>query len=471
MAQATPQNTGREIPGLPGLLWDILRVGRGRPEGTVLRQHARLHRLIEYARSRSSYYRERYAAFPRGICDLRELPPLSKSDLMANFDGWATDPAVTRETAEAFIADPIRIGHLYLDRYVAFSTSGTTGTPAVILQDLGAMSVYQGLLLARRLPTLIAAGAFRPFWRNRARTATIITTGGHFASSVVEALVRTRYPRLAGRNRTFSLMAPLPELVRGLNEFRPAVVGSYPTALAVLAGEQAAGRLRIAPALLLSGAERLSTPLGKRISETFQCPLRDTYAASEFMGIAFDCRFGRLHVNADWLILEPVDADGEPVAPGKASHTTLLTNLANLVQPLIRYDLGDSVTVFPAACPCGSPLPAIRPEGRRDEILWIELADGAPRPLIPLVLATAVEEAPGLLRYQVLQAGPRRLRLRLEEAPGHDRAQVCGDVVHRLRAYLSSQGLASVEVELSEERPRSDTAGGKLRQFFVEPGG
>ena len=471
MALPIPKNADREIPGFPSLLWDILRAGRGRPEDTLLRQQARLRRLIEFARSRSRYYRERYAALPRGAHDLTALPPVAKSDLMANFNGWATDPAVTREAAEGFIADPTRLGHYYLDRYVAFSTSGTTGTPAVFLHDRGAMSVYQGLLLARRLPTLIAAGAFGPFFRNRARTATIITTGGHFASSVVEALVRSRYPRLAGRNRTFSLMDPLPALVRALNEFRPAVIGSYPTVLAVLAGEQAAGRLRIAPALLLSGAERLSPPLGERISESFRCPLRDTYAASEFMGIAFDCRYGRLHVNADWLILEPVDAAGEPVAPGEASHTTLLTNLANRVQPLIRYDLGDSVTVLPAPCPCGSTLPSIRPEGRRDETLWIELADGVIRPLIPLVLATAVEEAPGVLRYQVLQTGPRRLRLRLEEAPGHDRALVCDDVLRRLRAYLSSQGIASVEVDLSGERPRSDTAGGKMRQFFVDQGG
>jgi phenylacetate-coenzyme A ligase PaaK-like adenylate-forming protein len=394
---------------------------------------------------------------------------MPKAELMANFDGWATDPAVTLETAETFIADPARLGRYYLGRYVAFSTSGTTGAPAVFLHDRGAMSVYQGLLLARRLPTLIAAGAFGPFLRNRGRTATIIATGGHFASSVVEALVRSRHPRLAGRNRTFSLMTPLPALVCALNEFRPAVVGSYPTALAVLAGEQASGRLRIAPALLLSGAERLSTPLAERISGSFQCPIRDTYAASEFMGIAFDCRYGRLHVNADWLILEPVDAAGNPVAPGEASHTTLLTNLANRVQPLIRYDLGDSVTVLPGPCPCGSPLPAIRPEGRRDETLWIETEEGVMRPLIPMALATAVEEAPGILRYQVLQAGPRRLRLRLEEATGHDRTRVCDDVLRRLRAYLSSQGIASVEVEVTGERPRSDSAGGKMRQFFVEP--
>jgi len=470
MAPPLPKNAGLEIPGFPGLLWDIVCAGRGGLENTVLRQRARLHRLIEYARSRSPYYKERYAALPRSVRDLSELPPITKSDLMVNFDRWATDPAVTRKSADAFIADPARLGELYLDRYVAFSTSGTTGTPAVFLHDLEAMSVYQGLLLVRRFPTLIAAGSFRLFLRNRARTATIITTGGHFASSVVESLVRSRYPRLAGRNRTFSLMDPLPTLVRALNEFQPAVVGSYPTVLAVLAGEQAAGRLRIAPGLLLSGAERLSAPLGKRISETFRCPLRDTYAASEFMGIAFDCRHGRLHVNADWLILEPVDAAGKPVAPGVASHTVLLTNLANRVQPIIRYDLGDSVTVFPGTCPCGSPLPALRAEGRRDETLWVELPDGASRPLFPLVVATAVEEAPGLLRYQVLKAGPRRLRLRLDEAPGYVRAQVCNEVLLRLRAYLSSQGLASVEVELSEERPRTDTAGGKLRQFLVEHG-
>jgi len=471
MALPTPERPDPEIPGFPRLLWDTVRAGRGRPENAVRLQRVRLRRLIEYARTRSPFYRGRYSALPPGVDDPAELPRVSKSELMADFDGWATDPAVTRATAEAFISDPARIGQLYLDRYVAFSSSGTTGTPAVFLQDRGAMSVYQALLLARRLPTLIAAGDFRDILRNRARTATIIATGGHFASSVVEALVRSRHPGLAGRNRTISLMEPLPALVRALNEYRPAIVGSYPTALSVLAGEQAAGRLRIAPALLLSGAERLSTPLGKRISETFRCPVRDTYAASEFMGIAFDCRYGRLHVNADWLILEPVDAAGEPVAPGEASHTTLLTNLANRVQPLLRYDLGDSVTVSPTACPCGSPLPAVRPEGRRDETLWIELADGGSRPLLPLVLATAVEEAPGVLRYQVLQTGPRRLLLRLEEAPGHDHARVRDDVLRRLRGYLASQGLASVEVDPSGERPRADTAGGKMRQFFVDPGG
>ena len=100
MALPTPKNAGREIPGVPWMLWDILRAGRGRPEDTVSRQQARLRRLIEYARSRSPYYRERYAALPRDAHALPALPPVTKSDLMANFDGWTTCLLYTSDAAD-----------------------------------------------------------------------------------------------------------------------------------------------------------------------------------------------------------------------------------------------------------------------------------------------------------------------------------------------------------------------------------
>jgi phenylacetate-coenzyme A ligase PaaK-like adenylate-forming protein len=450
------------------VLSDIVRAGRGTPSGLESRQQERLHRLVAFARERSVFYGKLYAGLPSVVRDPRVLPPVSKRDLMANFDGWATDDAVRRETADAFVADTSRIGRYYLDRYLAFSTSGTTGRPAVFLHDRGAVTVYIALMIARRLPTLLAAGSLRSFLRNRGRTATIITTGGHFSSSVVEALARSRFPRLSGRNRTFSLLDPLPDVVRALNGFQPAVLGSYPTALAVLAGEQAAGRLRIRPALALSGAERLSPAAAERIRASFLCPLRDTYAASEFMGIAFDCRYGNLHLNADWVILEPVDAALRPVPPGTPSHSTLLTNLSNRVQPVIRYDLGDSVTMLPGPCPCGSPLPLVRPEGRRDEILYLESPGGGEKPVLPLVLATVVEETAGILGYQVIRAGPGRLRVRVDEAPGFDRLRVCDDLLRRLREYLSSMDLGSVLVELAGERPVRDPSGGKLRQFYAE---
>lgn len=455
--------------GLLPLLRDVRRAGHGPPAGIASRQRARLLGLIQFARARSAFYRELYASLPADIRDPGSLPPVTKADLMANFEASTTDPAATRETAGAFVGNPALIGRLYLDRHVAFATSGTTGRPAIFLHDRGAVNVYLALGAVRRLASLLSAGSVRPFLAGGGRAATIVTTGGHYTSSVVESLARRRFPGLSGRHRVYSLLAPLPDIVAALNDFRPAIIGSYATALSLLAGEQAAGRLRIRPALALSGAERLSPAAGRRIVEAFHCPVRDTYAASEFMGIAFDCRFGRLHVNADWLILEPVDADFRPTPPGVASFSTLLTNLANRVQPLIRYDLGDSITADPAPCACGSPLPVIRVEGRGDEILSLETPDGGERPLLPLVLATVVEETPGVGSYQVIRRGPRRLCLRIDEAPGAGRLDVCDEVARRLREYLSRQGLPTVTVEVTDERPRRNPEGGKLRQVLSEP--
>ena len=36
------------------------------------------------------------------------------------------------------------------------------------------------------------------------------------------------------------------------------------------------------------------------------------------------CRYGRLHVNSDWFILEPIDAWYQPVLPGQLSHSLLV---------------------------------------------------------------------------------------------------------------------------------------------------
>jgi len=60
-----------------------------------------------------------------------------------------------------------------------------------------------------------------------------------------------------------------------------------------------------------------------------------------------------MHVADDLVILEPADADGNVVPYGQPAERLLLTNLFNLTQPLIRYDLVDAVTMSDEPCPCG----------------------------------------------------------------------------------------------------------------------
>ena len=60
-----------------------------------------------------------------------------------------------------------------------------------------------------------------------------------------------------------------------------------------------------------------------------------------------------MHVADDLVILEPADADGNVVPYGQPADRMLLTNLFNLDQPLIRYDMTDAVTISDDPCPCG----------------------------------------------------------------------------------------------------------------------
>jgi phenylacetate-CoA ligase len=57
---------------------------------------------------------------------------------------------------EVFLADPSLVGHDYLDRYVVCTTSSSTGTPAILVHDPGALTVYNVLGYIRSLPVFLS---------------------------------------------------------------------------------------------------------------------------------------------------------------------------------------------------------------------------------------------------------------------------------------------------------------------------
>ncbi len=81
--------------------WDIWRARRHGPQGITARQEPRLQDTVDWARARSPLYRKLYDSLPRGDVELSLLPPVTKNQLMAAFDKWVTDPAVTRAGVDA----------------------------------------------------------------------------------------------------------------------------------------------------------------------------------------------------------------------------------------------------------------------------------------------------------------------------------------------------------------------------------
>lgn len=151
------------------------------------------------------------------------------------------------------------------------------------------------------------------------------------------------------------------------------------------------------------------------------------------------------------------------MAPGTLSSTALVTNLANRVQPVIRYDLGDRVRFQPGPCGCGSRLPALAVEGRTDDTL-VFAVDSRSVTVLPLALGTVVEETPGVHRFQIVRSAPACLTVRLEAEPGADAGAVWREVERRLGGWLRGQGLTGVELVHDRGPLRTEPRSGKLRQ-------
>ncbi|HEX6758508.1 MAG TPA: phenylacetate--CoA ligase family protein [Propionibacteriaceae bacterium] len=437
------------------------------PVHQVERQRERLTGLVSYARQHSPYYRALCEALPDDSCDLRQLPIVSKKQLMAHFDQWTTDPAITRTGIDAFVADPSLIGHDFLQRYAVWTTSGTTGTPGIFVHDRAALRVYR-LLVALRFYRFWVTP--RLLWRTLRlgwRMAAVFAMGGHFGSVDLLARIR-RAPLLKDRIQAFSITDPLSELVGALNAFRPAVLASYSSGLSVLAEEQSRGALRITPTLVTGAGEPLDSVARSRLMEAFNAQVYMNYGATEAPYMAFDCPRGRLHLNVDWYIVEPVDRDFEPVPPDQPSHTVLITNLANRVQPIIRYNLGDSITAISEPCSCGNGLPVIEVIGRTNDVLTFHTSGDQTIRLLPLALGTVIEETPGVHRFQAIQTEATTITVRLQVTSGTDQAQVWTALTQRLTAYLSAQGVPAIRIERDPEPPHADPVSGKYRQVWSE---
>ncbi|PVZ58862.1 CoF synthetase [Arthrobacter sp. H-02-3] len=456
--------------GMTSIAWDIWRAGHASQDAIARRQRDRLAALVDHARSASPFYRKLYRDVPETPADLltnlRELPPVGKRELMENFDDWVTDPHITLAGLKAdLLDDPSRVGGFYRGQYLVLTTSGTTGEPAVLVHDRTSWLVANLLARIRERRTMVTAAETRAFLHRGLRAAALIADGDHFAGVVLTETVRRRSPTIARRVRVFSVLRPLPDLVAELNEFQPTMLYGYPSAMLQLAAEQKAGRLRIRPVLAVASGESLAAAGAAEIEAALGCRATVRYLASEALALTSRCRQGQFHVNADWYIVEPVDRTFQPVPAGELSHTVLVTNLANRVQPLIRYNLGDRVQMIAGQCACGSPFPALRVEGRSGDVLAFAAADGGTVTVLPLALGTVIEETAGVRRFQAIRTGMRQLTVRLELYPEATTAAVRTAAQERLGAFFAAQGADGVEVRFADEPPRPDRSG-KFREVW-----
>ena len=440
-------------------------------------QKKRLNALVKFAVENSPFYKQLYANIPDAnhlnankpdsyspvdirrvsskpdTYSLTDIPPVSKPELMAHFDDVLTDRNITMKRIDAFTQDLDNIGRMIDDKYLIFKTSGSTGNPAVVLYDKGNIDVSSAVAAFR---TFARKEDLKKFMKHGKKTAGVFANYGFYLACGMSRYLQLKMPRQKTKI-TVDVNAPEAEIIKQLNDFQPAMLSGYPSNLALLADFD---ELDIHPDVVITGGELLTDEIRRKLTGKFGCYVQTHYSCTEGGEIACECEEGHLHINEDWVIVEPVDADNNPVPFGEKSDKVLITNLSNYIQPFIRYELTDRVIVHNEKCKCGRTTLWLEIEGRTDDIL--EFGNGVR--IAPMSLYKILEEVKAIRRFQLVQKSIDKVELRMIS---DDPQEAFKQAKHDLQEFFKSKGL-SVEITLSDDPPQANKTSGKFKHIYKE---
>jgi phenylacetate-CoA ligase len=165
-----------------------------------------------------------------------------------------------------------------------------------------------------------------------------------------------------------------------------------------------------------------------------------------------------MHLADDMVIVEPVDSNGSPVPPGAQSDKVYVTNLANTLQPLIRYEITDQVIFLNKPCRCGSAHRRVADiQGRLDDAF--AYANGLR--VHTHVFRSALVREQAVTEYQVRQT-PRGAEILLRTDAPVDNAALA----NRVAASLRAAGLTDPDVSARTVDLIPRLASGKLKRFM-----
>ena len=439
--------------GLMGAMFKT-RMANGKSRKKIAKlQSKRLKKLVKYAKSNSSYFEELYRDIGNKF-ELKDLKVVSKVEMMENFNRYITDSSVNLDKINEFTNDINNVGCLINDKYLVFKTSGSTGNPAIILYDKNNIDVASAVAALR---TFARKEDLKTFIKNGKKSAGVFANSGFYLACGMAKYIELS-TGIRNTKITIDVNKNVHDIIKELNEFKPSMLSGYPCNLSLLCNYE---ELEIKPDIIITGGELLTDEIREKLKNRFNCYVQTHYSCTEAGEIACECSCGHLHINEDWLIVEAVDKDNNPVDAGVFSDKVLITNLANYVQPFIRYELSDRVIIHDEECPCGNKMRWLEVEGRTDDIL--EFNNGVM--IAPMSFYKIISEEKRVLRFQLIQRSLNKLELRLV---CNDKEEVYFDLRNKITAFLNNNGVNDVMIILSTEDPKPHKVSGKFNHVYKD---
>lgn len=308
------------------------------PEFLRERQLQQLAPVLRHARETIPFYRQRFAA--------ARFDPRSGFAAAAFFRLPLLTRAEIQSAGDTLVTSKLPPDH---GKFLSFGSSGSTGQPIQVLGSEvthffgSALNLRDHLWHRRDLSGKLAA------IRTQIESATLQGWG-----PATDAVYTT------GPSATLSISSDIGVQLAWLVEQNPDYLLSHPSNVLALARRSLETGTRIGNLReVRTFGETLPAELRDTCRQAWGVPVTDAYSAEEVGNIALQCpAHEHYHVQAENLLVEIIDAEGLPCAPGQVGRV-VLTTLHNFAMPLIRYANGDYAEVG-EPCPCGRGLPVLK---------------------------------------------------------------------------------------------------------------
>ena len=403
------------------------------PDRLAQLQVQRLCSLLLHAQQHVPYYRDLFArtgfepAAVTSLADLQRLPFLGKAEIRANPDALKADNAVG---------------------LARFNTGGSSGEPLIFF--IGNQRVSHDVAAKWRATR---------WWDVDIGDPEIVVWG-----SPIELTAQDRVRALRDTLLRTELLpafemsaAKLDGFVARIRERRPKMLFGYPSALSHIARHAEKRGLRmdeLGIKVAFCTSEKLYDDQREAIERIFGCAVANGYGSRDAGFIAHQCPSGGMHLTAEDIIVEIVDADGRVLPAGDAGEI-VVTHLATGDFPFIRYRTGDVAVMDTAACACGRGLPMLKEiQGRATD--FVVARDGTV--MHGLALIYILRDLPQVAGFKIMQESLDLTRVQVVPGPGFD-----ADITRHIQRGMAARLGDGVRIEVEQVTEIAPEKSGKYR--------
>lgn len=392
-------------------------------------QQKKLRKILHYAYNNSSYYRRAFeeANITLNNIDtvpLSSFPTMDKSLFFQHFDEIVTTSDLKQEELRQFDKQGIS-RKPYKGKYHIVHSSGSTGKPSYFVYDeLAWSSMLIGIIRAAlwdmSMSQIIQLLAHNP------RILYIAATDGRYGGAMA---VGDGIDKIHAAQLYLDIKTPLCEWIKQLYKFKPNIIIGYPSALKILGELVEKGDINLNVSRVISCGEPLGISLRYYLEKIFHTTVVNFYGASESLALGVE-------VNSKEGIILFDDMNVIEVQNG----TMYLTSLYNLVQPLIRYKLSDSITLQQSDRNSRYPFSrAVGILGRNEDLLWFEDKNGDYEFIHPLAIEGFCIE--GLKDYQFRQIDNNMFEMLAEISETVSKDKIRVQILNQMKIILSQKHL------------------------------